>query len=250
MSKTILIVEDELLIARDLKNILTEEGYAVINDIDSIEDALIAIDTHKPDLIILDINLKKDKDGVDLGKLLLAKDSIPFIYITSFTDSATIEKVSLTRPYGFIVKPYNPLDVKITVAIALTNFVHRKIDVIRNCEDLDDEVPFIMKQVVNYINEHVYEKIEISDLIKLTRWDSQHFTRMFHKYLGVTPHKYILNRKFEKAKILLSESNIPITQISYELGFKSHSNFCSFFKKNIDKTPEEYRKWSEIVKSI
>lgn len=246
MSQTILIVEDEFLIARDIRNILHEEGYNVIIDIESVEDALEAIELHKPNLVILDINLKKDKDGIDVAKYLLMKDRIPYIFITSSADKTTLERVSETRPYGYIVKPFKKADIKASVEIALNNFIHRKIDVVRREDILEDKVPFIMKQVINYINENINEKIESADLMKITRWDSQHFSRLFAQYVGVTPFKYITNRKIEKAKVLLTESSIPITQISFELAFKSHSNFCSIFKKHTGKTPENFRKHFEV----
>jgi len=75
-----------------------------------------------------------------------------------------------------------------------------------------------------------------------TSWSSQHFLRMFSKYVGLTPLKYITYRKIEKAKALLIETNIATRQISYEIGFTSHGNFCVVFKKLTGKHPTNIAK--------
>lgn len=241
MKPNILVVEDELLIARGIKSILSEEGYNVIINIVSVEQAIVAIEEHKPDLILIDINLKKDKDGVDLGHYLLEKDAVPYIYITSFSDKLTLDRVKDTRPYGYIVKPFKPIDVKTTIAIVLNNYKHRRIDIVRNDDEIHDDIPFVVKQTIDYIHQNINEKIEVSELIKMSRWKSQHFLRLFTKYTGTTPYQYILDRKIEKAKALLAETTLSASQISFELGFQSRANFYNAFKKKTDTTPENFR---------
>lgn len=241
-----LIVEDELIIALDIKEILNEEGYDAIINIVSVEAAIVAIENSSPDLVLIDINLKQDKDGIDLGKYLLQKDKIPFIYITSYSDKSTLDRVSLTRPYGYVVKPFKPEDLKATVSVVINNFKHRNIDVLRREIEINSDIPFILKQSIDYINENLTEKVTVADLVKQTRWSSQHFNRLFTQYVGMTPYQYIMQKKIEKAKILITEFNMPITQVSYELGFKAHSNFCTLFKKVTGKTAENYRKWHEV----
>jgi AraC-like DNA-binding protein/CheY-like chemotaxis protein len=242
----ILIVEDELIIALDIKEILNEEGYDAIINIVNVDDAITAVESLNPSLVLIDINLKQDKDGVDLGTYLLQKDKVPFIYLTSYSDKTTLERVSETRPYGYIVKPFKPADLKTTVAIVLNNFKHRNIDVIRQDKEINNDIPFILKQSIKYINENITEKIKISELAQQTRWESQHYNRLFTQYIGTTPYKYIIDKKIEKAKTLLVETTIPIVQVSFDLGFKSHSNFCANFKKATGKTAENYRKWHEV----
>lgn len=242
-SKTILIVEDEFLIAKDIEEILLEEGYKVINFISTVEEAMDVISRRKPDLVISDISLLSDKDGVDLGRYLIEKDEIPFIYLTSHTDRLMMDRVKETRPYGFIVKPFKALDVKTTVGIVLNNFAHRKIDIVRSNDEVTSDIPFILKKIVNHINDNITEKIKADDLTKLTKWKSQHFQRLFYRFLGTTPNQYILNRKIEKGKTMLTETEMTIAEISFELGFKSPSNFFNAFKKITGRTPDAYRKW-------
>ncbi|WP_396147329.1 response regulator transcription factor [Flavobacterium sp.] len=247
MKPLILIVEDELIIALHIKEILKEEGFDEIINVDNVNDAITTIENLNPSLVLIDISLRQDKDGVHLGAFLLERDKIPFIYITSYSDKSTLERVRETRPYGYIVKPFKPTDLKSTVDIVLHNFKHRNIDVLRQDKEISNDIPFILKQSLKYINDNINEKIKISDLANQTRWESQHFNRLFTQYIGSTPYKYIMDKKIEKAKTLLIETKIPIVQLSFDLGFKSHSNFCSIFKKATGKTPENFRKWYEVT---
>lgn len=242
MKETILVVEDKFLIARSIKSILDKEGYHVISEIESVESAIEVIESQPVHLVLLDINLGKEKDGIALGQYLLAIAKIPFIYITSYADKITLDRASETRPQGFLVKPFKALDLTITVAIVLNNFKLKKIDEPRTHEETSDVVPFTLKKIIDYINEHWNKHIEMQELVALSRWESQNFQRIFTKYIGVTPLKYINERKIDKAKALLIETTIPTRQIGYEVGFSSHPHFCALFKKITDTTPDEYRK--------
>lgn len=242
MKPKVLIVEDELVIAFDIQEQLQAEGYEAIMNITSVPEAIAYLNEHPVDLVLLDINLKKDQDGVALGKYLLQKDTIPFIYLTSYSDKTTLERVNETRPYGYIVKPFKPEDLTTMVSVVLNNYKHRHIDVVRQSEaPLEREIPFILKKCVQYIHDNVDERITLDELVAMTRWGKQYFIKVFKEHLGETPTQYIIQRKIDKAMVLLDETSIPITQISYELGFKSHSNFCALFKKQVGESPERYR---------
>ncbi|MBU3661517.1 MAG: response regulator transcription factor [Flavobacteriales bacterium] len=241
--KKVLIVEDEFLIAKDIEGLLLDEGYEVISYVSTVDQAIQMIESNEPDLVLTDISLIGDKDGVDLGLYLIKKDTTPFIYLTSHTDKLIMDRVKETRPYGFIVKPFKDVDVKTTVEIVLNNFTHRKIDVVRSAEEVNNDIPFVLKKVINHINDHISEKIKVEELAQLTKWKSQHFQRLFFKYVGTTPNQYILNRKVEKAKGLLIETEMTVSEISFELGFQSTSNFFNAFKKITGKTPGIYRSW-------
>jgi AraC-like DNA-binding protein len=196
----------------------------------------------KVHLVIIDINLKKDKDGIDLGYFLLAKATIPFIYITSYSDKITIDRASKTRPQAYLVKPFKATDVKITVSLVLQNHYQKKNDETYLLENTTIEVPFFLKKSIDYITDNIDNHINIKTLASQTQWESQHFQRVFTKYIGQTPLKFINQKKIEKSKTLLIETTIPTRQISYQLGFLSHGNFCAIFKKLTGKTPNEYRK--------
>lgn len=123
--KTILIVEDEPFIARDISDFLTEQGYNILDICYNAEIAQEILTQKKPDLCILDINLGKGADGIELGENIHQKWQIPFIYLTSYTDRDTLERAKKTMPYGYISKPIQFESLKSTIEIAIHNATNR-----------------------------------------------------------------------------------------------------------------------------
>ena len=242
----ILIVEDELLIAKDISLILEHEGYETRIGITSVQEALHALTEEEFVMVLLDVNLSNNSDGVELGTYLLKKDILPFVYITSHSDNITIDRIKDTRPHGIIIKPFKAIDIKSTVSIILSNYKYKNIDFFRNekyvIEKEIDDVPFILKNVVEYINANIHQKIDVVELSNLTKWSHHHFIKTFTKYINQTPYQYILTKKIEKSIALIRETDIPLSAIAIDLGFSSYSNFCNAFKKEIGKTPDVYRK--------
>lgn len=117
----ILIVEDEALIAEDIRMTLEELGYEVCAICHDSERASQALHTHHPDLVLLDISIKGHKDGIELAKVINDHHHIPFIYLTSHSDRATLERAKQTRPRGYIVKPFRDRDLISSIEIALYN---------------------------------------------------------------------------------------------------------------------------------
>jgi AraC-like DNA-binding protein/CheY-like chemotaxis protein len=250
MNYKILIVEDELLIARDISNILEKEGFETKYGITNTQDALNEIKKSCYNLVLIDVKLQADSDGIDIGAELLKKDLIPFIYITSHSDNITLNRIKSTRPHGIIIKPFKPIDVLSTVSIVLNNYKHKNIDILRTTDNINDEIPFILKNVIDFINSNIDKKLEITQLSSLTKWSHQHFIKLFTHFVGQTPYQYILNKKIEKAKALIAETNFSMQSIATELGFESYSNFFNAFKKETGFTPEQYRKTININKHI
>lgn len=115
----ILIVEDEPAIAHDIAAILTSNGYQVCGIAHSSTKAMDYLVTKSPDIALLDISIKGDKDGVDIAHIIKKKHNIPFVFLTSFADRDTIERVKETAPYGYIVKPFKERDLAPVIEVAL-----------------------------------------------------------------------------------------------------------------------------------
>ena len=111
MTATILIVEDELIAAESIARSLRKQGYTVIARINSGEKALEQIAKKCPDLILMDIHLRGDLDGVETAKRIREQYQIPIIYITAYSDSSTIERTKETNPWGYLVKPFKSQEV-------------------------------------------------------------------------------------------------------------------------------------------
>ena len=114
----VLIVEDEPLIANDLKFLLEEMGIGQVLTALDYEEALTKINHHQFDLALLDINLSSDKDGVDLAKAL-NEQVVPFIFITSYFSQEVVNRAKKTNPRAYLLKPFNKNDVRINVEMAL-----------------------------------------------------------------------------------------------------------------------------------
>ena len=113
----IVIVEDELIVARDISRTLERNNYEVAGIARSYDDALKLIETSKPWIVLLDIFLKGDKTGIDLAGQLNTM-GIPFIYVSANSNQNVLEAVKPTKPFGFIVKPFRERDLLVTLEIA------------------------------------------------------------------------------------------------------------------------------------
>lgn len=119
----ILISEDEVIIAEDIAACLTDMGYETCA-IDTGENTIDMIRETQPDLILLDINLKGDSDGVEIGSRIRQEFDIPFIYLTAYADKSTIDRAKKTEPDGFLVKPFDEKSLRSTIEIALYKHGH------------------------------------------------------------------------------------------------------------------------------
>ncbi|MGA2105604.1 MAG: PAS domain S-box protein [Methanoregula sp.] len=115
----ILIVEDESIVAEDLKEVLEKKGYIVPGTVSSGEEALEVVSISHPDLILMDISLSGKLDGIETAKRIHEKYNIPVIYLTSYSSEGYIESAKQTDPYGYIVKPFDPPSIATTIEIAL-----------------------------------------------------------------------------------------------------------------------------------
>lgn len=117
----ILIVEDEIIIAEYLSDVLEAAGYEVAGKVHEFHEAIDFLKIHKPDLVLLDIQLDSEKSGVEIGKFIHENLHIPFIYVTSYSDRETLDKVKYTYPASFLVKPFERTNLLASIEIALFN---------------------------------------------------------------------------------------------------------------------------------
>ncbi|MFK7809576.1 MAG: response regulator [Saprospiraceae bacterium] len=118
----ILIVEDEPLIAEDIASNLNATDYKVAGVAYNSDKALRLLREEIIDIAILDINIKGDKSGIDLAHIINEQYKIPFIYLTSYADKATVDKAKQTMPYGYLLKPFREKDLFSSIEMALFRF--------------------------------------------------------------------------------------------------------------------------------
>lgn len=159
----ILIVEDEMLIGANISLQLNELGYEVTGIIPRGEEALGHIEHNLPDIMLLDINLKGDLDGIETALAMQKNHNIPVIYLTANTDDAHFNRAKETKPYGFISKPFKKLDLQRTIELAI-NQLDAKTKISHDVESQNNN-SFLLSDCifVRHLNSMV--KVDIKDIL-------------------------------------------------------------------------------------
>ena len=120
MSKTsVLVVEDENIVSKDIQHSLKKLGYVVVGASSTGEKAITLAHETKPDVVLMDIMLKGDMNGIETASRIKAELKIPVIYLTAYADEATLAKAKVTEPYGYIIKPFKEIDLHTSIEMAL-----------------------------------------------------------------------------------------------------------------------------------
>lgn len=114
----ILVVEDETILALQLKMSLQKFGYSISGVESTAKDAMRHVDTHLPDMVLLDIHLKGETSGTEAGRYIWQNHHIPIIYLTSYCDATTLKHAMESEPYGYLSKPFRSNDLKATLHAA------------------------------------------------------------------------------------------------------------------------------------
>ena len=115
----ILVVDDEAIITMQLEERLTTMGYTVAGMAASGEEAIDKARRLRPDLVLMDIVMPGKMNGIEAANVVTNELDIPVVFVTSYADDAIIEKAKSVRPYGYIVKPFNELEIKAAIEVAL-----------------------------------------------------------------------------------------------------------------------------------
>ena len=116
---SLLVVEDESIVAMDIKHRAEGMGYKVMGIASSGEEAISKTGEFQPDLILMDIVLKGKMDGVQAAQIIREKYDIPVVYLTAYSDEKTLGRAKLTGPFGYIIKPFEDRELHSAVEIAL-----------------------------------------------------------------------------------------------------------------------------------
>lgn len=231
----ILVVEDELIIAEDIKNMLTEMGHQVIGIASDITEAKEILMQDEPDIALLDIHLRGSDDGITLAEFIRRKLDIPIIFITSYSDKMTVERAKQVMPEGYIVKPFEKADLFTSIEIALFNYEKKN-----NHDAVKDEsLNVVIRDSIFIRKDYMLIKIRFGDLIwikselnylELHCRDNRHLVRSTLKeFIDKLPAKafiqvhksYCINTSFitaiDRNTIWLGELQIPFGRAYFEI---------------------------------
>ena len=196
MEKRILILEDEIIVALDLQEILEAAGFSTFVT-HNYQDAMDAVKKHKPHLAICDINLGNGDTGINFAKaakLILPKMEV--IYVTAFSDQKMVESAELTNPFNYIVKPWNEEQIKVSVNMAfkyllemqkkneliesLSASEYKILDLIakqKKSKEIADLL-FIAEKTVRNHRYNIIKKLNLpNDNNSLLKWAIAHFNK-------------------------------------------------------------------------
>ncbi len=129
----LLIVEDESIIARDLSASLESMGYEVVGIEVSGRGAIESVSQKRPDLVLMDIELQENMDGIEAASHIRADFNIPIIYLTAYADDKMLERARLTGPFGYLIKPFDDRELHFSIQMAL--YKHRMDEEIRKSKE-------------------------------------------------------------------------------------------------------------------
>jgi len=183
----ILVVEDEMIIGAKISLQLTSLGYEVTGILPRGEEAIIHVEENRPDIVLLDINLKGKLNGIETALQIQKLADIPIIYLTANSDEATFNKAKASRPYAFISKPYKQLDLQRAIELTICRMAENETGPHAD-ESSDDERPFILSDRIFVRHREKMIKIIVAEIlyIEADRNYCRIFTRNREYLLSIT----------------------------------------------------------------
>lgn len=204
----IAIIEDEPLIADHIEQYVLDAGFKPVGIADNFSDAKQLFQKENPDLILLDINLGDGPDGIDVAHYINQHHKKPFIFISSNTDAKTLERVKLTNPSGFIVKPFKAGDIQTQINLAWHSY---------NLQHENSQVQFSDSFLVNdhfFIKDkHSLIKINYSDVLYAEACDN-------YSIIYTKQAKYVLSYTLKVVEEKLSLFHFFRTHRSFLVNLK------------------------------
>jgi len=224
MSIKVLIVEDKILVAEELSADLEDDGFTVTDIAISSEECFTSIKENTPHVILMDINIKGDNDGIETSAIINKTHHIPIIYLTANTDSKTINRALTTSPSAFISKPYHKKDIVVALEIA---FNKHNEQLLNNNSPIKEDFFFvkngdyhtkIILDDINFIEaDGSYCKISTDKKNYTLTCNLNNVKDNINSALFARIHRsYIVNLKkveaFDKNSVLINSKSLPISK--------------------------------------
>jgi len=184
----ILIVEDEMIIAANISLQLSALGYEVTGIIPRGEEALEHLKQNKPDIVLMDIQLKGELDGIETVRLMQQQQDIPVIYLTANADDAHFAQAKDTHPYAFISKPFKKLDLQRAIELTINHIQSEKIET--SISNMQKGSPFVLSDCIFVRHHEKMVKVIIKNILYIEA--ERNYCRIYSndkQYLLVTTLK-------------------------------------------------------------
>ncbi len=207
---SILVVEDEPLIAEDICDTLNEAGYGVAGIAHNANDAIRILKNNAPSLALLDINIDGHIDGLMLAGMINEDYEIPIIFLTSYTDPQTLKKIADLKAYGYIVKPFNEKELTTNIGLAIARHKENSRS-LGTLEEQSTTKDFFIKK------DHKLQKVSVTDILYAQAFDN-------YTYLITDKEKFLVPLTLKKVN----------EKVNSEKFFRVHRSYVV----NLDKITE------------
>jgi DNA-binding LytR/AlgR family response regulator len=160
----ILIVEDEFITLDMLRDYLEKSGYEISGDAMRASEAIDILERYDTDLVLLDINIKGDKDGIWLADQIRQQYNIPFVFLSAYSDQTTVRRASNVNPYGYLVKPFSQADIFTAIEVALKNFSKEVRPIELPEQDWAEAGELLINQTIFVKDNLAFKKIALADI--------------------------------------------------------------------------------------
>jgi two-component system, response regulator YesN len=239
----ILVVEDEVLLGQSLARHIEElnDGFKVTAQAQNGEEALEYLHSQNIHLVISDIRMPV-MDGLALAKIIHEQfPHILTVLLTGYADFAYAREAIKQGVFDYLLKPVATEDLENTL-------MHARLQLQKYCE-LQEESSLsgkgaeeIVEYTVLYMREHYMDEIDISSFAASMGFTPAYLTKIFSKYKGNTPLKYLTVLRIREAQRLLADTNLPIREVGVKVGYPDQFHFSKTFRKITGRNPSAYRK--------
>ncbi len=178
----ILIVENEAIIALEIKNSLKTLGYVDTSIVDTAEKAIRQAELDKPDIILMDVRINGEMDGIEAADIIRSRWSIPIVFSTAFLDDKRIERMKLSMPFGYILKPIHERELRITIEMALHN---AKVEAER--KKVENRFKVFFRAVNDAIMVHSFQEEGFAPFIEVNDIACKRYGYTREEFLALTP---------------------------------------------------------------
>ncbi len=208
----ILIVEDELIVADNLQSRLEGLGYAVPAMALSGEEAIQQVAETQPDLVLMDIKLEGEMDGVQAAEQIRARFNIPVVYLTGYSDDATLQRAKITEPYGYILKPFEVRELHAAIEMGL--YKHAMEKRLRESEER-------YRAISELTSDFAYSFRVEPDGAFVSEW----ITAAFIHITGFTPEEVVARQGWER---IVYQDDLPIVTQHMQTLLSGQPDVCEY----------------------
>lgn len=237
----VLLVDDEIMIREGFKRLFDWEAHdcQVVGEAADGMEALAKIDSLRPDIVIMDINIPI-MNGLKVIQVSRVKHPrIAFVIVSGYDDFSFCQQALRLQITDYILKPVNYEEFGNCIDNLKISLFEQRVAADAEPENQEERV---ITGITRYIQEHLEQEVSLSVLAEEFHLNSQYISQLFKNEIGVGFLAYLTNVRMEKAKKLLISTSLSIAEIADRVGYGDYRVFTKVFKKTEGITPSQYRR--------